>query len=191
MLVGLTVTLFSEKMLISTRFIHGFMPNSIKKSVMVSTLIALMVLQLFMDFLSTKNLRKYVLHNVKKEKENMHLVYFCPFFIGRITTYKYNSYIPRYIRMEFMCLVCLPYLQFQLFLFTSKTKFPIVHTYIEWRYVRLQQNICIQKWQLFFSKQTYSSSTTIIVFFSILFFLSFSACSQLCVKNEAEDRCIG
>ena len=35
-LVGLTVTLFSEKRLISTRCIHGFMPNSIKKSVTVS-----------------------------------------------------------------------------------------------------------------------------------------------------------
>ena len=31
-LVNLTVTLFSEKMLISTRCIHGFMSNSIKKS---------------------------------------------------------------------------------------------------------------------------------------------------------------
>ena len=143
--------------------------------------IVLMVLQLFMDFLSTKNLRKYVLHNVKKEKENMHLVYFCPFFIGRI---------PRYIRMEFVRLVCLLYLQFQLFLFTSKTKFPIVHTYKEWRYVRLQQNICIQKWQLFFSKQTYSSSTTIIVFFC-LFFSFFLFQHVLSVKNEAEDRCIG
>ena len=36
-LVGLTVTLFSEKMLISTRCIHGFMPNLIKKSVRVSS----------------------------------------------------------------------------------------------------------------------------------------------------------
>jgi hypothetical protein len=35
-LVSLTVTLFSEKMLISTRCIHGFMPNSIKTSVTVS-----------------------------------------------------------------------------------------------------------------------------------------------------------
>ena len=31
-LVGLTVTLFSEKMLIFTRCIHGFMTNWIKKS---------------------------------------------------------------------------------------------------------------------------------------------------------------
>ena len=31
------VTLFSEKMLISTRYIRGFRPNSIKKSVTVST----------------------------------------------------------------------------------------------------------------------------------------------------------
>ena len=36
-LVGLTVTLFSEKMLISSTGICGFMPNSIKKSVTVST----------------------------------------------------------------------------------------------------------------------------------------------------------
>ena len=33
---GLTVTLFSEKMLIYTRCTCGFMPNSIKKSVTVS-----------------------------------------------------------------------------------------------------------------------------------------------------------
>ena len=36
-LVSLTVTLFSEKMLISTRCIHGFMSKSIKKSVTVSS----------------------------------------------------------------------------------------------------------------------------------------------------------
>ena len=36
-MVSLTVTLFSEKMFISTRCIHGFMPNSIKKSVTVSS----------------------------------------------------------------------------------------------------------------------------------------------------------
>ena len=35
-LVGLTVTLFSEKMLIYTRCMRGFMPNLIKKSAMVS-----------------------------------------------------------------------------------------------------------------------------------------------------------
>ena len=35
-LVGLMVTLFSQKMLISTRCIHGFMPNLIKKSWTVS-----------------------------------------------------------------------------------------------------------------------------------------------------------
>ena len=35
-LVSLTVTLFSEKMLISTRCIHGFMSNTIKKSWTVS-----------------------------------------------------------------------------------------------------------------------------------------------------------
>ena len=36
-LVSLMVTLFSKKILISTRYIHCFMPNSIKKSVTVST----------------------------------------------------------------------------------------------------------------------------------------------------------
>ena len=35
-LVSLMVTLFSEKMILSTRCIHGFMPNSIKKFVTVS-----------------------------------------------------------------------------------------------------------------------------------------------------------
>ena len=37
-LVGLTVILFSEKMLISTRCIRGFMSNWIKKNLTVSTL---------------------------------------------------------------------------------------------------------------------------------------------------------
>ena len=37
-LVSLMLTLFSEKMLFSTRCIHGFMPNLIFKSVMVSNL---------------------------------------------------------------------------------------------------------------------------------------------------------
>ena len=37
-LVGLTMTLFSEKMLISTRCVCGFMPNLYKKSWMVSNL---------------------------------------------------------------------------------------------------------------------------------------------------------
>ena len=36
-LVSLTVTLFSEKMLISIRCMHSFMPNLIKKYVTVST----------------------------------------------------------------------------------------------------------------------------------------------------------
>ena len=37
-LVGLTMTLFSEKMLISHRYIHGLMPNLIKKSWTVSSI---------------------------------------------------------------------------------------------------------------------------------------------------------
>ena len=39
-LVSLTVTLFTKKMLISTWCIHGFIPNSIKKSVTVSIIAA-------------------------------------------------------------------------------------------------------------------------------------------------------
>ena len=43
-LVSPTVTLFSEKMLILTRCIHGFMPNLIKKSVMVIYYVVLEIL---------------------------------------------------------------------------------------------------------------------------------------------------
>jgi hypothetical protein len=43
-MVSLMVTLFSEKMLISTKCIRGFMPNLIKKSVTVFKLDKLLVL---------------------------------------------------------------------------------------------------------------------------------------------------
>ena len=49
---GLTVTLFSEKMLIFTGCIHGFMSNMIKKSWTVS-----------IEYFEEKNLRESILGN--------------------------------------------------------------------------------------------------------------------------------